>query len=659
VIRRILPINLVFTLFLASLAGFTPAQAKKMPQVIKYADDEIIIQYKLKPGSRSDNATSADFEEEFLEDIGVTYGLWAKDVDFYSSQRLRINQSKHFRKLRKNKSTKIKYRLAVLKLTEKMDSNKLDSLIKDINNKKFKHSRFEITNVLPNYLFEIDSIATPVTVELNDTYLKQQSSLKQIQPEKLWEYSKGKGVVVAVIDTGVDYTHEDLAANIWINKDEIPGNGKDDDNNGYVDDIRGWDFVDKAGYNCSGLEDCSKEDNDPRDVNGHGTHVAGIIAAIQDNNKGISGIAPEAKIMPLKAGYSAGRSGFLKTSDILEAITYAINNNADVINMSFAGAELSVLEDILNFAFRLGIVCVAAAGNANSSTKTYPAGLSSVIAVGSVDSQNYKAYYSNYGDWVTVSAPGTFILSTLPNNSYDFKSGTSMAAPQVAGLVALLKSKNKLKKQTVKDIKDLLLSSVTEVNSPNGFTGFASQGVISADIKFPLMIDNLELPSKVLVGSQATFKAQASDSASEIVEYEWNSDKEGYLGQDASLDLNFMTLGSQVIQVRAKNAQGLWSEPEIKVVQVVDSKNLNTSNYAQNFRFAFKRRKGFLLPRVSKHSKRRIKSFKWVSNVNGILGSKRTINLNRLNPGYHKISLSVQDINGNWSDPYQKVIRIN
>lgn len=654
-IRRILPINLVFTLFLASLAGFTPAQAKKKPQVIKFAEDEIIIQYK----SKLEGSVQDDSDEEFLEDLGSRYGLWVKNSNSGSKSLTRAGFKPHYRKLRKNKSRKIKYKLAVLKLDKKLSAEKLDSLIKHINNTKLKHSSFEIANVFPNYLYEISSAEDKVSSQLNDTYYQQQSAHKQLMPEKLWQYTKGKGAVVAVIDTGVDYNHEDLAGNIWTNEDEIPANGIDDDNNGYIDDVRGWDFVDKGGYNCASGEDCSGEDNDPLDINGHGTHVAGIIAAVQNNNKGISGIAPEALIMPLKAGYSTGRSGFLKTSDILEAITYAVNNNADVINMSFAGAELVVLEDILNFAFDLGVVCVAAAGNSSSSTVTYPAGLPSVIAVGAVDSQNYKAYYSNYGDWVTLSAPGTYILSTMPNNSYDFKSGTSMAAPQVAGLAALLKSKNRLKKSSVSEIKELLLSSVSEIKSPNGFTGVASSGAVSADIKFPLEIDNLELPSKVLVATQATLKAQASDSTSEIVEYEWTSDQDGYLGQTASLAYSFMTLGSHVIQVRAKNSQGQWSSPEVKVLEVVDTKDLVTNNYADDLKFAFKRRNGFLVPRFYSSSKRKVKSIKWVSSVDGTLGNKKAINIADLSSGYHKISLSVQDINGNWSDPYQKVIRIN
>ena len=635
-----------------------PAQAKISAESLKVVDDEIIIQYELKPEHKQDNFDDLD-DEEFLENLGGDYALWAKSAITDTNQKNSVKSKQHFRKLKKHKSKKIKYKMAVLKLDKKLSHRQLHSLVKKINAKKFKHSKYQIANVFPNYLYEINSADQEVSVELNDSFYGQQWPITQIQPEKLWQYTKGAGAVVAVIDTGVDYNHEDLAENIWVNEDEIPDNGKDDDRNGYIDDVRGWDFVDKGGYSCTSYEDCSNEDNDPMDVVGHGTHVAGIIAAVQNNNKGISGIAPEALIMPLKAGYSTGRSGFLKTSDILEAITYAINNNADVINMSFAGPELIVLEDVLNFAFDLGIVCVAAAGNYGSSTKTYPAGLSSVIAVGAVDSQKYKAYYSNYGDWVKVTAPGTYILSTIPGNSYDYKTGTSMSAPHVSAVAALLKAKNKIKKPTAQEVQEMLISSLGEVKYPTGFTGDDDMGSLSADIDFPLAIDSVELPSQVLVGSQATLKAKASDSSSEILEYEWKSDIDGYMGNSENLNFSFMSLGSHVVQVRAQNALGDWSSPELKIVEVVDKKPLTTNNFVAKRKFSFKRQNGYLVPRISNINKSKIKSLKWISSEDGTLGNKKAINLANLSQGFHKISLSVQDINGNWSEPYQRVIKIN
>ena len=247
-------------------------------------------------------------------------------------------------------------------------------------------------------------------------------------------------VVVAVIDTGVDYTHLDLRNNIWINPAEIAGNGIDDDKNGYIDDIYGW--------NCVG------DNNNPMDDNGHGTHVAGIIAA-ENNKVGGIGVAYNCKVMVLKAGNS---SGYFNNSDIAEAIQYAYMNGASVINMSFGGSNISIaVEEALENAYN-SCVLVAAAGNDgacnNLSCKTcvnkkvsYPAALPYVIGVMSVDKDGkHASSFSNYDhnpyDSIEyeVYAVGEGVGSTWPSNKYACLNGTSMAAPTVAGVAALLRS---------------------------------------------------------------------------------------------------------------------------------------------------------------------------------------------------------------------------
>ena len=263
-----------------------------------------------------------------------------------------------------------------------------------------------------------------------------------------WEYSKSKyhpvggssDVVVAVIDTGVDYNHIDLRNNIWVNTGEIPNNGIDDDGNGYVDDYYGYDFV--------------GNDNDPMDDNGHGTHVAGIIAA-ENNNIGTVGVAFNCKVMCLKAGNS---SGYFNNSDIAEAIQYAYMNGASVINMSFGGSSISLaVEDALENAYNQ-CVLVAAAGNDglcnNTSHSTihpvgvfYPAALPYVIGVMSTNPAGTAvSYFSNYDDTpynkieYETYACGEQIPSCWPNNKIARLSGTSMASPVVAGIAALLRS---------------------------------------------------------------------------------------------------------------------------------------------------------------------------------------------------------------------------
>lgn len=263
-----------------------------------------------------------------------------------------------------------------------------------------------------------------------------------------WEYlaenEKQPGgssdVVIAVIDTGVDYTHLDLRNNIWLNPGEIPDNGIDDDGNGYVDDVYGW--------NCVG------DNNDPMDDNGHGTHVAGIIAA-ENNDIGSVGIAYNCKIMVLKAGNS---SGYFNNSDIAEAIQYAYMNGASVINMSFGGSMLSIaVEDALENAYN-SCVLVAAAGNdsccnhlrcpaCENKGVSYPAALPYVIGVMSTNADgstvsgfsNYDHYPYNEIEY-EVCAVGENIRSTWPGNKYATLSGTSMAAPVVSAVAALLRS---------------------------------------------------------------------------------------------------------------------------------------------------------------------------------------------------------------------------
>ena len=249
------------------------------------------------------------------------------------------------------------------------------------------------------------------------------------------QYAGGdSSVVVAVIDTGVDYTHEDLKDNMWVNTKEIPGNGIDDDQNGYVDDYYGVDMVAGRG---NGSDD-----------HGHGTHVAGVIAA--DNNlKGIVGVAFNTKIMSVKAGQS---SGYFNQATVAKSILYAYDNGADVINMSFGGSASSIaVQDALATAYTR-CVLVASAGNDGMPNEgffampNYPAAYSYVLGVMSVDQRGVESSFTNYdvlaynGVEYEVYAPGDGIISTIPGNRYATWSGTSMAAPLVSGMAALLRS---------------------------------------------------------------------------------------------------------------------------------------------------------------------------------------------------------------------------
>lgn len=240
----------------------------------------------------------------------------------------------------------------------------------------------------------------------------------------------GKGVTVAVLDSGVDVTHTDLNDNIWVNRDEIPGNGIDDDGNGYIDDRRGWDFV--------------SNDSKPTDPNGHGTHVAGTIAA-ERNDIGVTGIAPDADIMPIRV---LDENGDGSIHDIAAGIYYAIENGADVINLSLGGnSPTVVVESAIRTAFDKGVVVVMASGNESDTVPAFPAQYADQwgIAVGATDRNDNSAWFSNQAGSTPldyVVAPGVSVRSTLPEDRYGFLSGTSMAAPHVSGIVALMLEAN-------------------------------------------------------------------------------------------------------------------------------------------------------------------------------------------------------------------------
>ncbi len=252
------------------------------------------------------------------------------------------------------------------------------------------------------------------------------------------QHAAGRGVVVAVVDSGVDFTHPDLADARWTNPDDDCGNGIDDDGNGYVDDCHGWDFAyaDNEPYNAG--------------LSPHGTHVAGTIAA-RRNGQGVVGVAPEATIMDLNVGLATSGGMTLPGSAITAAVRYAVDNGADVVNLSLGsdpGAPrdgLAGLEQALDHAAANGVVVVVAAGNHNvrlDQTPVWPASFDkpNQLTVAASTSSDGKAGFSNYGGPIDLWAPGQNVLATMPGGGFAFMSGTSMASPNVAGAVAVLLS---------------------------------------------------------------------------------------------------------------------------------------------------------------------------------------------------------------------------
>jgi len=266
----------------------------------------------------------------------------------------------------------------------------------------------------------------------NDPSWSQQWALPKIGAPQAWDITHCQGIIVAVLDTGVDLEHPDLQPVLWTNSDEIPDNGIDDDANGKVDDIHGWHFFHQ---NVGGTYE-PYENPFIQDDNGHGTHVTGIIAAETNNALGISGISWGARVMTIKVLDEQGEGWY---SDIAAAITYATDNGAKVINLSLGGEEPSyLLQEAINYAHQRDVLLVAASGNDGGSV-LYPAACDNVLAVAATDSQDKWQEWSNHGPEVDLAAPGVGIISTWPwQNGYLYKSGTSMAAPHVAGAAALL-----------------------------------------------------------------------------------------------------------------------------------------------------------------------------------------------------------------------------
>ncbi|MFW2348201.1 MAG: S8 family peptidase, partial [Wenyingzhuangia sp.] len=333
----------------------------------------------------------------------------------------------------------------------------------------------------PNYRFSIndfevasdiiyDKDLTPTkntsTTVPNDPLYSQQTNITQTNIDDVWnEYTTGDGSqVVAILDTGVDYTHPDLEANIWINEAELNGvEGYDDDGNGYVDDIRGWDFINL--------------DNAPLDDNMHGTHVAGIVGAVGGNGIGVAGAAWNVKLMPIKVFQS---NGVGNSSTIAEGVNYATANGATIQNMSFGSyAESATLKSAIENAYASSLL-VAAAGNdkicigpglcpdRRPSAPLYPGAYTFVLGVedGNGGYDNYDQdgpIYSGYSNFLNyeVKAPGSGIMNTVPNGGYRALTGTSMATPLLAGAMALYMQ------QKPDDSKELIFGNLINTSGQN------------------------------------------------------------------------------------------------------------------------------------------------------------------------------------------------
>lgn len=388
-----------------------------------------------------------------------------------------------------------------------------------------------------------------------------------IDAPEAWDRQTGTDVVVAVIDTGLDYNHEDIVGNVWTNPGEIPGNGIDDDNNGYVDDVRGWDFV--------------NNDNDPFDDNDHGTHVSGTIAAVGNNGIGVTGVNWSARIMPLKF-LSARGSG--STADAISALDYAVMMGARISNNSWGGGAFSqALYDAIAAAQVAGHLFVAAAGNDGVDTDvtpSYPASydLDNIVSVAATDANDALAGFSNFGAvTVDLGAPGVSILSTTPTNTYSSFSGTSMATPHVAGTAALLLAADPTLDLVA--LKAALLDSVDAVAALAGLT--VSGGRLNAANAQASLVRVDVTPAEVTLAAGTRVQFSASGGAAP---YAWSVSDPAVAAIDASGLLTGLAPGT--VTVTATDANGVQGTASATVTTVLVSPDTASLQVGSSLQFS-------------------------------------------------------------------------
>ncbi len=343
----------------------------------------------------------------------------------------------------------------------------------------------------------------------NDPSYPDMYGLERINAAAAWDDHVGvQEFTIAIIDSGSDTGHPDLQENIWVNVDEIAGNGIDDDGNGEIDDVNGYDYYD--------------DDPNPADQNGHGTHTAGTVGARGNNGIGVVGVNWLCSVMPLRVGNQS-----LSTQAILDSLEYACVNGAKVSNNSYGGGGFSSAFNSLiqNAGTNYNHIFCAAAGNGGSNGASYPAAYDqpNILSVAATDSNDNLASFSQYGSNVDLAAPGVGVLSTTPNNGYSSFSGTSMATPHVAGGVALVYSV--LGNANFQDVIDIILNTVRPVPGLSGVvvTGGVLDVKAALDASFlgPIIDLQTEIPEFIAAGESLTVLVEMDPREDVVVAGSW------------------------------------------------------------------------------------------------------------------------------------------
>lgn len=475
-------------------------KAEKAKRSFSYSQNEIVV--KLKPTVTKASLTALRSKAIFQFKVGSVQVEHASYRPLYSEKQAQ---------LKKNKALSVKAlasgldRIFVIRIDSTQTVSKVDSLIAQLS------GQIDVEYVQQNNYYQLDDISSSWQVP-NDSAYSSQWNLKTVKADRAWQTTKGDTAIkVGILDTGIDYTHPDLIPNLFINSaEDINHNGQfepwsvsekrnkktfeldpngvtgdfdgiDQDGNGYADDVIGWDFTDQP-LNVdalNGSSDYRDPDPDPFDDNSHGTACSGIVAAATNNTIGVAGIAPNCKIVTLRAFTG---SGYADDKDIASALIYAADNGIRVVNMSFGDVAISpLMRDAVQYAYSQGVVMCASSGNSGGDYQHYPSGYDEVISTGATTQDDEVAMFTTYGITLDLCAPGVGIGTTVPfyKNYYTGSfAGTSAAAPHVSAAAALILS---LRPQYLPDqVRGVLVSTADDIDQ-KGWDHYSGAGRLNIE----------------------------------------------------------------------------------------------------------------------------------------------------------------------------------
>jgi subtilisin family serine protease len=470
-----------------------PIPFENLPEEVRYVEDALVVNLKASTGKIRVSPEMASATGKFgiagLDRLGDHFGFSSVKALFPGAEK----------RIRREGAPDLT-RYYVVEFNPKTASlqNVLSEISRNLHVEHAEPIGIHPVNLTPNDPYFDD----PPPSFPHDQWHLDAVTDADIDAVEAWNDETGDPtVIVGILDSGLRYIHGDLGGsdppgpsdnvtngNVWVNSDEIPGNDVDDDENGKVDDVIGWDFVHTRGPDrCAKSlgEDCKTQDNNPSDFNGHGTHVGGIVSAITNNGHSVAGVsggwggspADGAKLMPLRIGYHAvDNRGYVRMDFAAQAISYAVGKKQDghnivALNCSWGSSNSGGLGAAVDDALANDIMIIHAAGNSNSPNPDFLGGKTGVMNVAATDSFDVKASFSNYGNWIDVASPGVEIMSTYhyypdPLNDYvAYMSGTSMASPIVAGIAALLESKDAT--LTRQEKFNLIVNTADDIGDPS------------------------------------------------------------------------------------------------------------------------------------------------------------------------------------------------